>query len=199
LSVQAMMAYVDSLKAANRQSQRRVESLSAQLSATTSTVKSDSANSAAEVGQNSLSKARVIRGIIQSEKSVIAYNETRIDQYMVEVHKKYALPAACIVFVIVAAPLGMVARKGNFGVAATFSLAFFLFYWACLIGGEKLADRGLLTPFLGMWCANIFLSILGVYLTIRSAREMTTFNWKRLLRLAPKGWFALESEVEDTH
>jgi lipopolysaccharide export system permease protein len=181
------------------QSQRRVESLSAQLSATPSTVKTDSAISGAEAGQTSLGKARIIRGMIQSEKSVIAYNETHIDQYMVEVHKKYALPAACIVFVIVAAPLGMMARKGNFGVAATFSLAFFLFYWACLIGGEKLADRGLLTPFLGMWCANIFLSILGIYLTIRSARETTTFNWKKLKRFAPKGWFALDSEVGETY
>jgi lipopolysaccharide export system permease protein len=199
LSVQAMMAYVDSLKKANVQSQRRVESLSAQLSATPSTVKTDSAISGAEAGQTSLGKARIIRGMIQSEKSVIAYNETHIDQYMVEVHKKYALPAACIVFVIVAAPLGMMARKGNFGVAATFSLAFFLFYWACLIGGEKLADRGLLTPFLGMWCANIFLSILGIYLTIRSARETTTFNWKKLKRFAPKGWFALDSEVGETY
>jgi lipopolysaccharide export system permease protein len=199
LSIQAMMAYVDSLKTVNAQSQRRIQSLTTQLSAITTNSKRDSSASAAESEQKSLSKARVLRGMIQSEKSAIAYNGTHIDQYMVEVHKKYALPAACIVFVIVAAPLGMMARKGNFGVAATFSLAFFLFYWACLIGGEKLADRGLLTPFLGMWNANIFLSILGIFLTVRSARETTTFNWKRLLRFVPKGWFALGSDDEETY
>ena len=51
---------------------------------------------------------------------------------------------ACIVFVLVGAPLGMRARRG--GLAAGFlSVVFFLFYWACLIGGEQLADRGLLS------------------------------------------------------
>jgi lipopolysaccharide export system permease protein len=195
LSVQAMMAYVDSLKAANAKSRRRIESLSAQLSLIASAPKREGTTTAE---RDSLSKARVLQGMIESERSLISYNEIHIDQYMVEVHKKYALPAACIVFVIVGAPLGMMARRGNFGLAASLSLGFFLFYWACLIGGEKLADRGLLTPFLGMWCANIFLTILGVYLTIRSARETRTFNWKALLKLAPRGWFAFESEVQET-
>jgi len=195
LSIQAMMAYVDSLKAMNANSRRRIETLAAQLSKIASVPKTEG-STAAE--RDSLSKARVLQGMIDSEKSLIAYNEIHIDQYMVEVHKKYALPVACIVFVIVGAPLGMMARRGNFGLAASLSLGFFLFYWACLIGGEKLADRGLLTPFLGMWCANIFLTILGMYLTIRSARETTTFNWKVLLKLAPRGWFAFESEVQET-
>jgi lipopolysaccharide export system permease protein len=198
LSIQAMMAYVDSLKVTNAQSRRRVESLSAHLSAIGLNPQRDSTASAAVAERDSLSRARVIQGMIESEKSLIAYNNIHIDQYMVEVHKKYALPAACIVFVIVGAPLGMMARRGNFGVAASLSLGFFLFYWACLIGGEKLADRGLLTPFFGMWCANIFLTILGVFLTVRSARETRTFNWKKLLKLAPRGWFVLESEVKET-
>jgi lipopolysaccharide export system permease protein len=198
LSIQAMMTYVDSLKAANVQSRKRVESFFNQLSAVRSTPRRDTAISAAVAERDSLSRVRVIQGMIESEKSLIAYNEIHIDRYMVEVHKKYALPAACFVFVIVGAPLGMMARRGNFGVAASLSFGFFLFYWACLIGGEKLADRGLLTPFLGMWCANIFLTILGIYLTIRSAREMRALNWKKLLRFVPRGWFALESEVQET-
>jgi len=198
LSIQAMMAYVDSLKAINAKSRKRVESLSAQLAAIAASPKRDSTLTGASLQRDSLSRARVIKGMIESEKSLIAYNDIHIDQYMVEVHKKYALPAACIVFVIVGAPLGMMARRGNFGVAASLSLGFFLFYWACLIAGEKLADRGILTPFFGMWCANIFLSILGIYLTIRSAREMRTFDWQKVLKLAPRGWFALESEVRET-
>ncbi len=197
LSIQAMMAYVDSLKGANTKSRKRIESLSSQLSVIASTPGRESTTAAAATTRDSLSKARVLQGMIESEKSLISYNEIHIDQYMVEVHKKYALPAACIVFVIVGAPLGMMARRGNFGLAASLSLGFFLFYWACLIGGEKLADRGLLTPFLGMWCANIFLTVLGVYLTIRSARETKTFNWKSLMKLAPRGWFAFESEVHE--
>jgi lipopolysaccharide export system permease protein len=92
----------------------------------------------------------------------------QIDSFSVEIQKKYAIPVACIVFVLIGAPLGMRARRG--GLAAGFlSVAFFLFYWACLIGGEQLADRGLLRPWLAMWVANLLLGAGGVYLTIRLA------------------------------
>ncbi|HYM19838.1 MAG TPA: LptF/LptG family permease [Candidatus Kapabacteria bacterium] len=91
--------------------------------------------------------------------------------YMVEVHKKYALPVACLVFVLVGAPLGALARRGGMGIGVGFSIGFFILYWACLIGGEKLADRGIIAPWLGMWIANIILSVLGVYLIFRVMRE----------------------------
>ena len=86
----------------------------------------------------------------------------------------------------IGAPLGIIARRGTFGVAATLSLGFFLLYWASLIGGEKLADRGIVAPWLGMWIANIALSILGVYLTLRMGRETPKIDWSALRRFIPK-------------
>ena len=198
LSIQAMMSIVESLRAVNAETRKRIETLMLQISSSGSTERAGSTLFPALAGKDSISRARGVQAMIESEQSLIAYNEIRIDQYMVEVHKKYALPVACIVFFIVGAPLGMMARRGSFGVAASLSLGFFLFYWACLIGGEKLADRGLLTPFIGMWCANIFLGILGIYLTLRSARETVSFNWNELRRLAPRGWFALEVENDES-
>ena len=53
------------------------------------------------------------------------------------------------------------ARRGGFGIAATLSLGFFVLYWACLIGGEKLADRDIVSPFVGMWSANILIGLMG--------------------------------------
>jgi lipopolysaccharide export system permease protein len=47
----------------------------------------------------------------------------------------------------------------------------FLFYWVTLVQGEKLADRGLLSPAVGMWAANVVVGALGVYLTLREARD----------------------------
>ncbi|MEP7233930.1 MAG: LptF/LptG family permease [Ignavibacteriota bacterium] len=104
---------------------------------------------------------------------------TRLDagSYLVEVHKKYALPASCLVFILLGAPLGALARKGGIGVGVGLSIGFFILYWACLIGGEKLADRGLISPWSGMWAANIILGILGGFLTIRVLRERTGFGF----------------------
>ena len=110
----------------------------------------------------------------------------QIDQYRVEIHKKYSIPVACLVFVLVGVPLGIMSRRGGFGTAATLSLGFFILYWACLIGGEKLADRDIVSPFVGMWGANILIGAVGIYLTVRSAKETLLINWGFLLRFIPK-------------
>ena len=94
-------------------------------------------------------------------------NDKQINMYLVEIYKKYSIPFACIVFVLIGAPLGIITKRGGFGVAAGMSLGFFLLYWSCLIGGEKLADRELISPFLSMWLANILLGTVGLYMIFR--------------------------------
>lgn len=112
----------------------------------------------------------------------------RMNKYWVEIHKKYSIPFACIVFVLIGAPLGTMTRKGGFGVAAGISLGFFLVYWAFLIGGEKLSDRDLLSPFWGMWSANILFGILGIILVRKSAKERVELNLDFLKKIIPKSW-----------
>ncbi len=118
----------------------------------------------------------------------INQHQKRIDNYLVEVHKKYSIPFACIVFVLIGVPLGTMIRKGGFGVAAAISLVFFLIYWAFLIGGEKFSDRGLLSPFWGMWSANILLGILGIILVYKTANERVELNFDFIKKLVPKHW-----------
>jgi lipopolysaccharide export system permease protein len=138
--------------------------------------------------QIALARARMLASSFDSDLKRTLSNERRIDQYMVEVHKKYAIPIACIIFILIGAPLGIMTRKGGFGVAAGISLGFFLMYWSFLIGGEKLADRGFITPFIGMWGANILLLPAGIYLTIRTQKERLLINWNKLSRIVPKRW-----------
>lgn len=94
-------------------------------------------------------------------------------KYLVEIHKKYAIPAACILFIFVGCPMGIITRGGNFGVSAAISLGFYVLYWISLIGGEKLADRGLLGPQLAMWIGNILLALIGVVATVKVNYETT--------------------------
>jgi lipopolysaccharide export system permease protein len=92
----------------------------------------------------------------------------QIDVFEVEIYKKYSIPFACLVFTLIGAPLGFRVKRGGFGIAAGLSLFFFLLYWASLIGGEKLADRGIVTPFMGMWLVNVVLGLFGLYLMFKS-------------------------------
>lgn len=133
-------------------------------------------------------RARVISSAVLSEFLRIDMLNRQIDQYKVEIHKKYSIPFACIVFVLIGVPLGIMSRRGGFGIAASLSFGFFLMYWAFLIGGEKLADRNLLSPFWGMWAANILLGIVGVYLVLRIGKESVVIDWSFMRRLVPKRW-----------
>ncbi len=133
-------------------------------------------------------RVRYISSAVQSELLRIQFIDKQIDQYRVEIYKKYSIPAACLVFVLLGLPLGIMSKRGGFGIAATLSLGFFLLYWACLIGGEKLADRDLLSPFWGMWIANIALGIFGIYLTVRIGKESVVLSFDFLRRLIPKRW-----------
>jgi lipopolysaccharide export system permease protein len=93
--------------------------------------------------------------------------ERQAGSLSVEIHKKFSLPAACVVFVFIGVPLGMRVRRAGPAVAF-FSVAFFLFYYLCLVGGEELANRLLLPPWLAMWIPNLTLGIWGLLATARA-------------------------------
>ena len=97
---------------------------------------------------------------------------TIISRYQVEIHKKYSISVACFIFVLIGIPLGLSIRRGGLGVACLAAVSIFIFYWVTLVQGEKLADRELLAPWIGMWCANILIGIVGIWLFVRVALDM---------------------------
>lgn len=105
------------------------------------------------------------------------------NRYLVEIHKKFSIPAACIVFVLVGAPLGVMARAGGVGTGVAYSIAFFILYWAGLIGGESIADRGIVPPAMAMWGPNAILGLVGVWLVSFMGREVQFFRYTWLVAL----------------
>ena len=115
-------------------------------------------------------------------------NIRRINSYLVEINKKYSIPAACIVFTIVGVPLGVMFRSGGLAVSGGVSVVFFLMYWISLIGGEDLADRGFVSPWMGMWFANIIIAAMGIVMIIRNIRGNSMTDLAALKKLLPKRW-----------
>jgi lipopolysaccharide export system permease protein len=97
--------------------------------------------------------------------------QRRIASYMVEIHKKLSTAVACVVFALIGAPLGIIARRGGIGPGTVYSLGFFAVYWVCLIGGENLADKLLVTPAIAMWACNVFIGTIGLFLTWRVSKK----------------------------
>ena len=100
----------------------------------------------------------------------LAALQSATDQFRVEIHKKYAIAFACIVFVLMGAPLGIRFPRGGVGMVIVASVVIFAVYWAGLIGGENLANEGVVTPFWAMWTADVVFLGLGLALAARMGR-----------------------------
>ncbi|MFZ5515445.1 MAG: LptF/LptG family permease [Candidatus Zhuqueibacterota bacterium] len=123
---------------------------------------------------------------IDGEIDVARGHELSNNRLRVEIYKKVSIPFACIVFVLIGAPLGILAKRGNMAIGGGISLIFFIVYWIFLIGGEELADRDMLSPFLSMWLANFIVGGFGVYLLLRTVKESSFINFNSLVKFIPK-------------
>jgi lipopolysaccharide export LptBFGC system permease protein LptF len=93
----------------------------------------------------------------------------RLAAYQVEMHKKGALAAACVVFALLALGVSRRAPRVNLLGAVLVSGVVFVAYYSCLTVGETAADLHLISPALAMWGANVLFTLLAVGL-LRGSR-----------------------------
>ena len=125
--------------------------------------------------------AIMMRHVERNQQQVVSQKRTG-DKYKIEIYKKYSIPAACIAFILIGAPLGVMARRGGMGVAIANSILLFIVYWAFLIGGEDLADRGIVPPFWAMWSANFLIGGIGLYLLYIVTTEKPLLGFFRRIK-----------------
>jgi lipopolysaccharide export system permease protein len=116
---------------------------------------------------------QMLERIRRWEKHDAKKNERKIRSYWVEIHKKFSIPAAILIFIMIGAPLGVKSGSGNIAVSGGLSVLFFLIYWVFLMGGEDLADRGFVDPAIAMWLPNILMLIIGLLLLRSAIKEGT--------------------------
>ena len=109
-------------------------------------------------------KAKANKTIISGYLKNIDRSINKINRNTVEIHKKFAIPIASIIFLLIGAPLGIKMRRGNMAISLSISLMFFILYYILIVGGEQLADKNLFNPILSMWLPNLI--ILGFGLLI---------------------------------
>ena len=111
--------------------------------------------------------------------------EVRATVNLVELNKKYAIPAACIVFVLVGVPAALRFRGGGLGMVIGVGMVIFGVFYIGLIAGEALADRLLISAFVAMWAPNILFCLIGVTALWRYGRQGTAVRGSRLLLHGP--------------
>jgi lipopolysaccharide export system permease protein len=91
--------------------------------------------------------------------------------YLVEIHKRFSIPFACMVFGLIATPLGIQSRRAGKSGGYAISIVLLLIYYIFISAGESLGDDGRFPVFFGVWTPNILLGITGIFLLIRMARR----------------------------
>lgn len=97
--------------------------------------------------------------------------DRRADRYMVEVHKKWSISAACISFVLIGVVLALRFPRGGMGLVVGGGFGIFAIFYVFLTAGEALSDRGLVSPALSMWGPNLLFTAAGLIGLVLVNRE----------------------------
>jgi LPS export ABC transporter permease LptG len=117
----------------------------------------------ANVAQTAIARTRARNAVVDLRENYTMAH--------VEIHKKFAIPCACLVFGVLGLPLGITNRRGGKSSGFSLSVVIILVYYIMLNNGEQLAATGRVQPWLAMWAPNILLLGLGIYLLGRANRE----------------------------
>ncbi len=113
----------------------------------------------------------VIPGQVESARLRVMDTMRSINRYDVEIQKKFALAAACFIFVLLGAPIALRFPRAGVGLTIGVSLVVFGLYYVGLIAGESLARRGMVPPFVSMWIANAVFGLLALVMLARMGKE----------------------------
>jgi LPS export ABC transporter permease LptG len=91
--------------------------------------------------------------------------------YEVELHKRFAFPAAALVFALVAFPLAVRSHRGGRSIALAGSLVILVSYYLVMTSLEGFALRERLPAWAAIWTPNIVFAVIGLTLLVVTALE----------------------------
>ena len=120
----------------------------------------------------------VAMGTARTAKENVSFNnqdlgahKLNIKKHKKELHKKFTLSFACIIFFLIGAPLGTIIRKGGLGLPVVVSVLFFVIYYIISTVAERMAEFGDLNMFLGVWLSSMVILPIGLFLTFKATRH----------------------------
>jgi len=173
MDIAAMLAGIENIEADNQRALRVIDS----------TVVAFVQDAAAAPADDKLAeRGRQLTDRIDKQWALMDSRRRRANSYLVEVHKKFSIALACVVFVLVGAPVGALTRARGTAVSVAVSLVFFFAFWMFLIGGEELADRGFLFPGLAMWAPDVIFAAVGLFLMRAAVLDRPLLGLRERLR-----------------
>jgi len=107
---------------------------------------------------------------------ILKYEDKQIRLHHTEMHKKFTLSFACLVFFFIGAPLGAIIRKGGLGAPAVISVILFVVYYIIDSLGYKMSRDAVWQPWQGMWLSSAVLLPMGLFLTYKAVNDSVILN-----------------------
>ncbi len=124
----------------------------------------------------SIDKAKQMRDQVEYNAIMLDEHQRYIRKHEVELHRKFTLSFACLIFFFIGAPLGAIIRKGGFGLPIIISVIMFIFYYIIDNTGYKMAREAIWPVWAGMWLSSAVLLPIGIFLTYKAATDSTLLN-----------------------
>lgn len=112
----------------------------------------------------------------QYQRMIISDAKRFFVRHSIELHRKFTLSFACLIFFFIGAPLGAIIRKGGLGMPAVVSVLLFIVYYIVDTFGLKMAKEEIWPVEMGMWLSSMILLPIGVFLTYKAATDSQLFN-----------------------
>lgn len=136
-----------------------------------------------------LNKARRGQNEYQFKSLALDEEQKSLRRHEIEMHKKFTLSLACLIFFFIGAPLGAIIKKGGLGMPLIISVILFIIYYIIDNTGYKMARDGKMEVVAGIWLSTFVMMPLGAFFTYKAVGDTTMFDfdpymraWKRILR-----------------
>ena len=103
-----------------------------------------------------------------------------------EFHRRFALPFAALFLSLVGIPLGLSSERGGKAMGIILTLLMVVAYYSLFVGGMSLARQGWVSPWLGIWLANLLFGVGGMVLVSRIDRVSPPFGWMQRVAAIPE-------------
>ena len=132
-----------------------------------------------------INKAKAKVQSVSNEYSIHSMKQTDdikvLRGHLIQLHRRFTLSIACLLFFFIGAPLGAIIRKGGLGMPTVLSVFLFLSYYTIDTFGMKMAKQGVWLAWEGMWLSSAVLFVLGVFFTYKAVNDSVMMNpdaWK---------------------
>jgi lipopolysaccharide export system permease protein len=112
-----------------------------------------------------------LRELGERARSFVPSSEDRLSRAEIEIHRRFAMPVATLVFGVLAVPLFLVRTNFSRSGGGVLGLLCTISYYALVQLGEGMAQSGRISVPVAAWLPNAILALLAAALIVRARRE----------------------------